>query len=93
MTEAEMRERIADLTKQLDEERAKNAKLIDAVADLAMGTPVSLRLIPVPLPHPQPDPYRLLPGVFVAYMAAFAGQNYPTEITTYTGNPPTGDDT
>ncbi len=60
MTEKEMRERIADLTKQLDEERARTAKLIDAVRDLAMGVPVS----PWPIP--------VLPGSATAQQTATA---------------------
>ena len=90
-----MRERIADLTKQLDEERARTAKLIDAVRDLAMGVPVSPWPIPVPLPHPQPDPDRRLPGVLMAYAVIFPGsataQQTATAITV-TSTPPKGNE-
>ena len=79
MTEKEIRERIADLTKQLDEERAKNAKLTEAVRDLAKGAtgvPYVAPPWPIPVPLPPQKPPRLPPGVY-AYMCPF-----PNEGTT-----------
>ncbi|HJX54586.1 MAG TPA: hypothetical protein VJ801_17600 [Polyangia bacterium] len=90
MTEQEMRERIADLTKQLDEERARTAKLVDAVRDLAMGVPVSLWPLPVIIRTPEPPK---LPAVAMYYACSFAPeQGPPTFTVTYTSTPPKGNE-
>jgi len=101
MTEKDIRKRLDEVTKQLDEERAKNAKLTEVVADLAKAAaagalPVGQPWVPYPVPMPQPQPAYppWISWTTVVYMASFGGinqdtgQSLPTATYLYTEDPP-----
>ena len=93
MTEKDIRKRLDEVTKQLDEERAKNAKLTEVVADLAKAAaagelPVGqpwIQTIPMPQ-RPWNPPYEV-----VMYMAQTFDPPFAGTTITYKSTIPGGD--
>jgi hypothetical protein len=100
MTAKDMRKRLDAVTEQLDEERAKTAKLIDVIADMmkaAAGGDAPLwqpLTVPVPLPRPPTQPR--IPDVFVAYACSFPASDQQQAGTytsiSVTSDPPKGNE-
>lgn len=74
MKESDIRKRLAEITKQLDEEKAKNERAQQTIADLAKAAARGGTCIPCQCPAPAPlpvvNPPRMPPGVY-AYMTPF----------------------
>ena len=95
MTEKQVRERLAQLEKELADEKAKNEQARQTIADLAkaaaLGGPVA---VPWPWPGPTPpelQPFAPLAPPFMAYAIAFADKAGPINppTITYSGMLPT----
>ena len=82
MTEKQIRERLAQLEKELADEKAKNERAQQTIADLAQAAAWGSHPQPVTItspPCPKPMQPIQLPWAIVAYMASF-----PPDIT-YSG--------
>ena len=86
MTEKQVRERLAQLEKELADEKAKNEQARQTIADLAQAAARGSHPRPVTItspPCPEPVQPIQLPWAIVAYMAAF-----PPNSGTTTGPKP-----